>query len=135
MSIQQKLGRTLLWSACRHHVGEIILTYVFQVLHIELSKSPEVALFSRFCKHFELLPHISDQPLSKLDSCLFTDEAKELITLFKTEVLQKAQSELSVRRDDNLEFIELCALYLDDVEEAKMITFRRLEHCTRHDGC
>jgi hypothetical protein len=35
---------------------------------------------------------------------LFTDAAKELITLFKTEVLQKAQSELSVRRDDNLEY-------------------------------
>jgi hypothetical protein len=56
---------------------------------------------------------------------LFTDAAEELITLFKTEVLQKAQSELSVRRDDYLEFIELCTLYLDGVEEDKMITFRR----------
>jgi hypothetical protein len=55
VSIQLKLGRALLWSACRHHVGEIILTHVFQDLQIEAFKSPEVTLFSRFRKNFELV--------------------------------------------------------------------------------
>ena len=125
VTIQQKLGKALLWSACRHHIGEIILTHVFQDLHIEASKSPEVTLFSRFRKHFDLLPHTSDQPMSKLDSYLFADAAKDLVTVFKTEVLQKAQSELSVRRDDYLEFVELCTVFLDGVEEGKVVTFKR----------
>jgi hypothetical protein len=125
VSIQLKLGRALLWSACRHHVGEVILTHVFQDLQIEVSKSPEVTLFSRFRKNFELVPHTSDQLMSKLDLSVYTDVAKELITVLKSEVLQKAQSELLVRRDDYLEFIELCTMFLDGVEEGKVITFKK----------
>ena len=90
VSIQQKLGKALLWSACRHHVGEIILTHVFQDLQIETSKAPEVTLFSRFRKHFDLLPHTSDRPMSKLDTGSFTGAAKNVITVLKGEVLQKA---------------------------------------------
>ena len=56
ITIQHQLGRALLWSACRHHVGEIIFTHVFQDLRTEPSKSPEVTLFSKFRKH---LDHIS----------------------------------------------------------------------------
>lgn len=125
VSIQQKLGKALLWSACRHHVGEIILTHVFQHLQIETSKSPEVTLFSRFRKHFDLPPHTTDQPMSKLDPGFFTGAAKDVVTVLKGEVLQKAQTELSIRRDDYLEFIELCMMFLDGVEEGKVITFKR----------
>jgi len=39
--------------------------------------------------------------------------------------LQKAQAELIVRRDDYLEFIELCMVFLDGVEEGKVIIFKR----------
>ena len=55
ITIQQRLGQTLLWTACRHHVGEIILTRVFSDHQIETSKSPDVTLFTRFRKHFKLL--------------------------------------------------------------------------------
>ena len=48
ISIQRDLNHALLWSACRHHVGEVILTHVFEDLQIEVSKSPDVALFTRF---------------------------------------------------------------------------------------
>jgi hypothetical protein len=63
--------------------------------------------------------------MSKLDSSVYTDAAKELITVLKSEVLQKAQYELSVRRDGYLEFIELCTMLPDGVEEGKVITFKR----------
>ena len=51
VTIHQRLNRVLLWSACQHHVGEIILSYVFTDLQIEVwpvSKSPDVTLFVQF---------------------------------------------------------------------------------------
>ena len=38
----------MLWAACRHHVGEIILTHVWDCLEVEVSKSPEITVFQRF---------------------------------------------------------------------------------------
>ena len=37
--IQKELGKALLWCACRRHVGEIILTRVWDSLKIEVSKA------------------------------------------------------------------------------------------------
>ena len=31
--IQEQLGRALLWSGCRHHVGEVVLTHIFKDLN------------------------------------------------------------------------------------------------------
>ena len=39
VTIQQQLGRALLWCACRHHVGEVVISHVFEKLEIEVSKS------------------------------------------------------------------------------------------------
>ena len=65
VKIQESLDRALLWSGCRHHVGEVILTHVFNDLQIEVSMSPEVTLFTRFCKNFGCLLHATtDQPLA-----------------------------------------------------------------------
>ncbi|KAJ8391953.1 hypothetical protein AAFF_G00084240 [Aldrovandia affinis] len=40
------LGRPLLWSRCRHHIGEVLLSHIFTDLKVETSHSPEVALFA-----------------------------------------------------------------------------------------
>ena len=56
VALQQNLGKALLWSACRHHVGEVVLTNVFEDMKIEASKSPEVSLFARFRKHYQMIP-------------------------------------------------------------------------------
>ena len=53
ITLQQSTGRALLWSACRHHVGEVILTQVFNDLNIEASRSAEYTVFSRFKKNFD----------------------------------------------------------------------------------
>jgi len=55
ISIQEKLGRQLLWCPCRHHIGEIIISRVWKALNIEQSKSLEVSIFSRFRTSFHLL--------------------------------------------------------------------------------
>lgn len=76
-------------------------------------------------KHFDLLPHTSDQPMSKFDSSSFDDAAKGLITTLSSEVLQMARSKLEVRRNDYLEFVELCTVFLDGVEGDKIVTLKR----------
>jgi len=53
ITLQQTTGRALLWSACRHHVGEVLLTQVFNDLNIEASRSAEYTVFSRFKKNFD----------------------------------------------------------------------------------
>lgn len=52
ISLQICLQKELLWLACRHHVGEVLLTHVWNALKIETSKSPEVKLFARFRDQF-----------------------------------------------------------------------------------
>ena len=48
VTVQQRLGKSLLWSGCRHHIGEVVLSHVFEDLKIETSTSPDVVLFSKF---------------------------------------------------------------------------------------
>src|SRR6218665_3573156 len=55
VTIQEQLGSALLWNACRHHVGEVIYHMSLNDMKIETSKSPEVTVFARFSKHFQLL--------------------------------------------------------------------------------
>ena len=47
VSMQIEADKYLLWLACRHHVGEVILTWVWDRLKIEVSKSPEIVIFKR----------------------------------------------------------------------------------------
>ena len=39
VTIQQRLDKALLWSGCRHHIGEVVLLHVFEDLKIETSRS------------------------------------------------------------------------------------------------
>ena len=75
ITLQQSLGRALLWSACRHHIDEVILTQVFNDLKIETSNCSEYSIFSRFQKHFEIVPHASDVTLTPSDKHLYSDDA------------------------------------------------------------
>ena len=51
VTIQFKLDCALLWCACHHHNGEVLLDHVFQGLQIEVSKLPEISRFKRFQKN------------------------------------------------------------------------------------
>jgi len=113
----------LLWSACRHHIGEIVLTRVFQDLRIESSKSPDVTVFCRFRKHFDVLPHSSDQRLSTFDSSQFSEEAKVRLAEFRARVPTLSKLRLLYQRGDYKEFAQLCILFLGGSEE--VVTFKR----------
>ena len=89
ISIQQKLNKALLWSGCRHHIGKIVLSHVFDDLKIETSKSPDIALFSRFRKNFHSLNNsFNRSSLSGLNSSLYSPTIKHFIDERKTDVLR-----------------------------------------------
>ena len=53
VAIQETFERYLFWFACRHHVGDVILSHVWKSLDIEVSKKPEMSLFERFQESFD----------------------------------------------------------------------------------
>jgi hypothetical protein len=130
------------------HVGEVVLSHVFDDLQIETSKSPDVMLFLRFRKNYELLQSCrvdSEEPasslastsakdtamgivfsckhLSGLDESQFSDAAKVLVREYRDNVLELARSEISFCRDDYKEFIELSTVFLDGKDQR--ITFKQ----------
>ena len=127
VAIQMRLGRALLWSGCRHHIGEVILTHVFESLEIEVSKSPDMTLFTRFRKNFERLEthRSATERLSRFDDTEFDENAKPFVDKCREHVLQIAGSESSFRRDDYKEFAELCLVFLDGEAGEHKVTFKR----------
>ena len=119
IKIQESLQRALLWSGCRHHIGEVILTHIFKDLGVEVSKSPEITVFSQFRKNFDLLPHNDDQVLSPLNSTSFSEEVQVMIKQWVDDLLHLLRSELNLKRDDYREFVELCLVFIGEEDTVK----------------
>ena len=66
--------KSLLWTACRHHVCEIFLTQVFNNLEIESPKSPNSALFGSF----KNIHNLNQKHLKTIDFLQMTEECKQL---------------------------------------------------------
>lgn len=132
IAIQQRLNKPLLWSACRHHVGELILSQVFNDLKIEVSKSPDVQVFSRFQKQFGNIPHDNLQELSPfiIDNLELSEEVKAEVEDWKRSVIALAESVVSHLRDDYKEFTELCLMFLSP-ENRKIIHWPGAMHKAR----
>lgn len=124
ISIQNRLDRALLWSACSHHVGEVVITHEFNDLRIESSKSPETSVFTRLRKHWEHIPHDTEQELYTIDTTAFSDEAQQHILKWKADVLELFNSTIDFVREDYKEFLNLCVTYLNITPNTK-IKFRR----------
>ena len=112
IAIQNSLGKALLWSGCRHHVGEVILTQVFKDLRIQASKSPDITVFMRFRSNFNLVPQNSNQPLAPLDLSEFSETKQTLLQQFKDDAENVLRSKVDLVRDDYREFTELCMFFL-----------------------
>lgn len=118
VAIQMKLSRALLWSGCRHHIGEIILTHVFDDLSIEVSRSPNITLFQRFRSHYDMLPYnSSDRKLKPFDGVTLTEPGKQFLEQSRLNVLKVAGEKLQVCRDDYEEFLQVCVIFLGSPNE------------------
>ena len=64
VALQNTISKPLLRFACRNYVGEVVLGHVWDVLKIEVSKSPEIYNFQRFRNNFLLLRQIVKTSIS-----------------------------------------------------------------------
>ena len=116
IAIQNKLEKALLWSGCRHHIGEVLLTQVFTDLQIEQTRSPDITLFTRLQRNWNLVPHNSAEasPFRPEDH---SSEAQDLLTTLKTDLLKNVVKVTNYLRDDYREFADLSLVYLNAVDK------------------
>ena len=118
--IQQQLRKPLLWSGCRHHIGEVLLSHLFDDLMIETSKSPDVTIFGRFRNNYTALPyHSADyHSLALFEPTDFDERVQCLLTECRSSVRLLATTHLvgdqkqQLVRSDYKEFLELCVAFL-----------------------
>ena len=57
ISVQNDLGKELMWLPCRHHIGERIVFHCWKCMEIEDSTAPISPLFSKFKQTFSSLKY------------------------------------------------------------------------------
>jgi len=105
--LEQKLGKNMLWLACRHHILEIILEAV--VLHsLGVSQGPDILIFKRFQRRWPSINQKDYQTVvcNEMYSNAFADIADETITFCMNQLLQYQP------RDDYKEFLNLTIICL-----------------------
>ncbi|XP_062273543.1 uncharacterized protein LOC133979114 [Scomber scombrus] len=117
------LGRPLLWSGCRHHIGEVLLNQVFTHLKVESSRSPEVTLFTRLRENWKLLPQESSTQWSRY---IPANTEQPFLGKLRAELLTCAKEVIDYKRGDYRECVQLCLVFLDaDGEEQTALTLQR----------
>lgn len=106
IKLEYKIGRELLWLACRHHVIELLMDTAWKAL-FPRSTSPAIEICAKFKKMWVDLDHRFDKHM--LDRRLMKNmgEEKEIIIDF-------AEQQLSIHqpRDDYRELLELTKMFL-----------------------
>src|SRR6218665_227636 len=104
---------SFLWSACRHHIGELMLSHLFSDLNMETSKSPNVTLFTRMRTHWNLLSHSSSQAVM-FQPANYTSEAQKLLAARRDDTIacRPTQGVVEFVKDDYSEFTELSLVFL-----------------------
>ena len=110
ISMQQVTSKALLLTACRHHIGEIILTHAFNGLDIKTSRSPDTAVFVRFQKHYESL---EQNELHVTNFAKMTGNGKQLATQLSEEPVLQCLKKWDFCRDNYKEVIELSLIFLN----------------------
>ena len=111
----------------------MVLSHVFDDLKIEVSKSPEVSLFLRFRKNWDLILHSKDAFWIRLDVSVYNADAQSVLASCRDAVLDITRSSGKFRRDDYKEFADLCRSFLND-EEYYDATLRRPGAMHKVDG-
>ncbi len=112
-AIEEKLGRQVLWLACRHHILEIVAEHAFTTCYKAATTGPDIKLFQRFKQQWA---SIRIEEYSPVDH---TVRGQDDIIAFCKDHLLKVQP-----RDDYCELLELTIIYLGGTPE-RGIHFRQ----------
>lgn len=107
--LEQKLEKSLLSLACRHHIMELIIGAVFQVcMGVKSYSSPEVPLFKRFREYWRFID------TTQYESGIAADDVAILVEDIKQSSIDYANKQLEHRhpRDDYKELLELVIVFL-----------------------
>ncbi|XP_039969058.1 uncharacterized protein LOC126764097 [Bactrocera neohumeralis] len=108
--LEKQLGKSLLYLACRHHILEVVLRLVFEY-KMGSTTAPQPDIFRRFQI---LWPNIDR---SKYIEGVQDDLVKMSVKEFEKEVSEFLLFQLTEKqpRDDYLELIKLCLIFLGKV--------------------
>ncbi|KAF2896239.1 hypothetical protein ILUMI_09936 [Ignelater luminosus] len=107
--LEMKLGRNILFPACRHHIFELVLQAAMSSVKLYSSSGPDIPLFKKFKVSF---PKINPQNISNCDTSselveLIAENRKETF-FFCLRILKNNQEP----RHDYTEFLELVVILL-----------------------
>ena len=120
VALQNVVSKPLLWFACRHHIGEIILTYAWDALHIEVSKSPKISIFQRFRQFYPTVSTVCES--FDFHEILQTLQSRRENTI----QMCNAYLQQPFSRGNYKELVELTLLYLGNSKtKATFKTFRK----------
>ena len=97
--LEEKMQKKLLYTACRHHISELLLGAAFQA-HMPPSSGPEIKLFKRFKLHWGFINHES------ISSHLELENSAEIISFCEEKLMENHP------RDDYKELLELTIMCL-----------------------
>lgn len=107
--LEMKLGRNILFLACRHHIFELVLQAAIFSVKLYSSTGPDIPLFKKFKASF---PNINTLNILNCDTSsdllLLIGEKREEILLFCLKILKIDQE----TRHDYTEFLELVVMLL-----------------------
>lgn len=111
--IEKRLGKKLLYLACRHHVHEIVLGDVFKHC-FGPSSGPDIGLFKRFHDYWPRIDRSQFQTANDDAACItvltnLVDVKNDIVAFAKQVLLSSQQT-----RDDYRELLELTILFLGD---------------------
>ena len=92
VAIQEKLQRAVLWSGCRHHIGEVLLSHIFTDLNIEPSKSPDVMFFSRLRSNWVLVAHNRPRQFLSVQPTRTQRHARKLLASMKAKMVERTEN-------------------------------------------
>lgn len=108
--LEQKLGKEMLWLACRHHIFEIMLEAVV-VKSLGVSSGPDILLFKRFKTSWSSIDRTFYQ--TSINDPSIDQKIKDNAL----EIIEFSQNQLNdfQPRDDYKELLELAIVFLGDV--------------------
>ncbi|KAG0724984.1 hypothetical protein GWK47_004858 [Chionoecetes opilio] len=131
--IEQELGRSLLWFACRHHVHEVILKDVFEA-SLGSSSGPDIGIFKRLRDRWSFVDSSQRETVETSEDLVEFFATNDTASKLKDDALAFLKEALMSKnhpREDYEELLRLSYLFLGGEGPAKPFRCPRALHQAR----